>query len=139
MHIDTDDAADEMTLNLTSLIDVVFLLLIFFMVATTFLDPEREISIELPEALSAEVRRDPPHEIVINVLRDGSLSVNGETLDRAALDATLVRAAASDAQTPVTIRGDRLVHHEDVVGVMDACGAAGLSNLAVGTLEATGG
>jgi biopolymer transport protein ExbD len=139
VHIDTDEAADEMTLNLTSLIDVVFLLLIFFMVATTFLDPEREISIELPEALSAEVRDDPPREIVINVLRDGSLSVNGAALDRAALDATLKRAAASDADTPVTIRGDRLVHHEDVVGVMDACGAAGLSNLAVGTLEATGG
>ena len=128
-----------MGVNLTSLIDVVFLLLIFFMVATTFLDPEREISIELPEAATATVREDAPREIVINVLRDGSLSVNGEALDRAALEAALKRAAASDADTPVTIRGDRLVHHEDVVGVMDACGAAGLSNLAVGTLEVAGG
>jgi biopolymer transport protein ExbD len=48
-------------------------------------------------------------------------------------------AKAIKATTPVTIRGDRLVHHEDVVGVMDACGSAGLSNLAVGTLEVAGG
>jgi biopolymer transport protein ExbD len=126
-------------INLTALIDVVFLLLIFFMVATTFLDPEREISIELPEATTASVSEELPQEIVINVLRDGTLSVNGGSVDRAALDSVLKRAAKSDPTTPVTIRGDRLVHHEDVVGVMDACGSAGLSNLAVGTLEVAGG
>ena len=73
-----------MALNLTPLIDVVFLLLIFFMVATTFLEPEREISIELPEAATASERAEVPDEIVINVLRDGSLNVNGSAVDRAA-------------------------------------------------------
>jgi biopolymer transport protein ExbD len=139
MHIDDEEVVDEMALNLTPLIDVVFLLLIFFMVATTFLDPEREISIELPEASTASEQVDTPNEIVINVLRDGSLNLNGGPVDRAGLDSALARAARSDPATPVTIRGDRLVHHEDVVGVMDACGAAGLSNLAVGTLEVAGG
>ena len=133
-----DEGTDEMALNLTSLIDVVFLLLIFFMVATTFLDPEREIGIELPEASSAEVRGEVPDEIVINVGREGQLSVGGRSLDRAGLDAELLRVARTAPETPVTIRGDRLVHHEDIVGVMDACGAAGLSNLAVGTLESAG-
>jgi len=133
-----DEGTDEMALNLTSLIDVVFLLLIFFMVATTFLDPEREIGIELPEALSAEVRGEVPDEIVINVGREGQLSVGGRSLDRAGLDAELLRVARTAPETPVTIRGDRLVHHEDIVGVMDACGSAGLSNLAVGTLESGG-
>ena len=133
-----DEGTDEMALNLTSLIDVVFLLLIFFMVATTFLDPEREIGIELPEASSAEVRGEVPDEIVINVGREGQLSVGGRSLDRAGLDAELLRVARTAPETPVTIRGDRLVHHEDIVGVMDACGSAGLSNLAVGTLESGG-
>ena len=139
MRIAEPAEGEEMGLNLTSLIDVVFLLLIFFMVATTFLDPEREIGIELPEAESAEVSEEAPDEIIINVARDGALSLGGAPVDRAGLDAALKRAAASDPSTPVTIRGDRLVHHEDVVGVMDACGAAGLSNLAVGTLDPSGG
>jgi biopolymer transport protein ExbD len=139
MHINDEEVVDEMALNLTPLIDVVFLLLIFFMVATTFLDPEREISIELPEATNATQHVEVPNEIVINVLREGDLNLNGERVDRAALDSMLKRAAQNDPETPVTIRGDRLVHHEDVVGVMDACGAAGLSNLAVGTLEVAGG
>ena len=52
------------------------------------------------------------------------------------LEEELLRAARSHADVPVTIRGDRLVHHEDVVAVLDACGLAGLSNVAVGTLEA---
>ncbi len=139
MHIDDQEVIDEMALNLTPLIDVVFLLLIFFMVATTFLDPEREISIELPEAKAASERVEVAREIVINVLRDGSLHLNGGALDHSSLEAVLARAAKSDPSTPVTIRGDRLVHHEDVVAVMDACGTAGLSNLAVGTLEVAGG
>jgi biopolymer transport protein ExbD len=138
MRIRDGDGEGEMTLNLTSLIDVVFLLLIFFMVTTTFMDPEREIGLELPQASSGTPVEETPEEIVINVLRDGTLSVSGETVTKETLNASLLRAARNDPETPVTIRGDRLVHHEDIVGVMDACGQAGLSNLAVGTLESGG-
>ena len=49
MKIPEEESADELVLNLTPMIDVVFLLLVFFMVATTFLDPERELELELPE------------------------------------------------------------------------------------------
>lgn len=141
MRISVEEGTEELALNLTSLIDVVFLLLIFFMVATTFLDPEREIGIELPTADSAETRAELPDELVINVGREGQLTLGGRSLDRAGLDAELLRVARRAPETPVTIRGDRLVHHEDIVGVMDACGTAGLSNLAVGTLDsaASGG
>jgi biopolymer transport protein ExbD len=139
MQIRDPDQAEEMTLNLTPLIDVVFQLLVFFMVATTFLDPERELEIELPEASHSAEPGEAPREVVINVARDGTLYLGGAAVDRATLDAALKQAAASDPSTPVTIRGDRLSHHEAVVGVMDACGAAGLSNLAVGTLDPSGG
>jgi len=139
MHIRDTDEHENFQINLTSLIDVVFLLLIFFMVATSFLDPEKEIGIELPEAQSGVAAEQMPDEIIINVLRDGRLIVSGTEVDRTGLRSALERAARLDPDTPVTIRGDRQVAHEQVVGVMDACGLAGLTNLAVGTLENRGG
>jgi biopolymer transport protein ExbD len=61
--------------------------------------------------------------------------MGGREITREALPGELAAAAQSNQQVPVSIRGDRLVHHEDVVAVMDACGMAGLSNLSVGTLD----
>ena len=135
MNLRDEEGAEEPALNLTPMIDVVFQLLIFFMVATTFLDPEREMDVELPEAASGDPVEEQLDEIVINVLRDGGLVLSGETIQQEQLYTTLARAAERNPDTPVTIRGDRLVHHESIVGVMDACGAAGLYNLAIGTME----
>lgn len=138
MNIDTESEADELVLNLTPMIDVVFLLLIFFMVATTFLDPEREIEVELPTAESGAEPERPPEEIVIAVLEDGGFIHQGTRFDREGLLELLRRAAQHDPKTPVTIRGHRLARHESVVEVMDVCGIAGLSNLAVGTSHEEG-
>jgi len=135
MHLREEEPLDEQALNLTSMTDLVFLLLVFFLCATTFLDPERALRLELPQAHSAQRRDAPLEELVINVSRDGALTLAGRRIDRAGLERELRSAGARDPHTPVTIRGDRLVHHEDIVSVMDACGQAGLSNLAVGTLE----
>jgi biopolymer transport protein ExbD len=135
MHLRDEQPLDEQALNLTSMTDLVFLLLIFFLCATTFLDPERALQLELPQAQSAERRDEELQELVINVSRDGELTLSGRVVAREALERELRAAAARNPETPVTIRGDRLVHHEDIVAVMDACGQAGLVNLAVGTLE----
>ncbi len=135
MRIDDDSGVEEPAFNLTPMIDVVFQLLIFFMLATTFLDPEKEIEIALPEALSGAETEAVDDKIVINVLRDGRLVLSGQELNREGLEATLKRAAQRDRETPIEIRGDRLAHHEAIVGVMDACGLAGLVNLSVGTLD----
>lgn len=128
-----EESEEELILNLTPLIDVVFLLLIFFMVTTTFLDPEREIDVELPVAESAGEPDRTPEEIIVNVLENGDLVMSGETVTRDELIVVLKRTAQHDPKTPVTIRGHRSARHEAIVGVMDACGLAGLSNLAVGT------
>lgn len=135
MNIREDADADDLVVNLTPLIDVVFLLLIFFMVTTTFLDPEREIDVDLPTAQSAGEPDRAPDEIVVNVLADGTLVIQDETVTRDELMNVFRRAAQHDPETPVTIRGHRRAEHENIVGVMDACGLAGLSNLAVGTSE----
>jgi biopolymer transport protein ExbD len=136
MTVKIDKGRSAGLVNLTPMIDVVFQLLIFFMVATTFLDPEKEIDIELPEAASGAPAEETD-ELIINIMEDGSIILSGESLDDASLLARLKAAAQADPDTPVTIRGDRLVRHERVVMVMDACGQAGLLNLAVGTLEGT--
>jgi biopolymer transport protein ExbD len=122
---------EELALNLTSMTDIVFLMLIFFMLATTYADPERVLGVELPAASSSSVT--PPHELVICVLEDGRTVLDGTFVDRDALRARLVETARVAPETPVTIRGHRLAHHEAIVAVMDACGLAGLSNLSVGT------
>jgi len=125
---------EEPVLNLTPMIDVVFNLLVFFMCATTFFQAaEREIDIDLPNAESAGAVERPPEEIVITVRADGTVYVSGEPRAQADLLALLRAAAQADPETPVTIRGDREAEHQSIVSVMDACGLAGLFNLAVGT------
>ena len=133
MNIREDTDSEELVVNLTPLIDVVFLLLIFFMVTTTFLDPEREIDIDLPTAESAGDPDRSPDEIVVNVLEDGRIILEGSPITSEELLGVFKRAAQHDPETPVTIRGHRLAQHQNIVGVMDACGIAGLVNLSVGT------
>ena len=136
MKLDTEvGGPGELALNLTPMIDVVFLLLIFFMLATTFMDPEREIDLDLPEASSSLAQDTERDELIINVMRGGELKLGNNVVDRDGLLAELRRAARQNPDIAVTIRGDRLVTHEVIVSVMDACGQAGLRNLAVGTLE----
>ena len=135
MHIRDDDGSDEIVMNLAPMIDVVFLLLIFFMVSTTFVQKEKEMGLDLPQAESGEEAEITPDEIVINLMRDGRILVSGDELDRSALIEALTRIARRDPETPVTIRGDKEVFHEHVVAVMDACRIAGLSNLGVMTLD----
>ncbi len=139
MNIQEEEGTEELVLNLTPMIDVIFLLLIFFMVATTFQDPEKEMDVDLPAAGSGNPPSEQLDEIVINIKRDGTLVISGAETSREALDRLLASSAQENPDTPVTIRGDRLVHHETVVQVMDACGTAGLRNLSLGTLESKAG
>ena len=134
MNIQPDES-EELILNLTPMLDVIFQLLIFFMVATTFQKDEREINVELPQASTGNAISTETDEVIIHVRRDGTLVLGGEVVDAQELSRKLVAAAENNPETPVMIRGDRLVHHEDVVGVMDACGLAGLSSLSLGTME----
>ena len=135
MRIHSPDETEDLAPNLTPMVDVTFLLLTFFLLATTFLDPEKEINIELPVAQSGSEAGEIPKEIIINVLRDGEISLSGQIVDEEGLLRTLRQTAASAPDTQVTIRGDREVAHQSIVRVMDACGVAGLGKLAVGTLE----
>ncbi|MFN0242916.1 MAG: ExbD/TolR family protein [Planctomycetota bacterium] len=127
--------SDEPLLNLTPMIDVVFNLLVFFMLATTFLQREQLLGLELPAAASASPAARPLQELVIEISREGTTWIAGNQVDGTELARLLADAAHTDPARPVTVRGDRRVYHEQVVHVLDECLRAGLSNLALSTRE----
>lgn len=130
-----DDEEEVFEFSMAPMIDVVFLLLIFFMVSTTYSTEERDLGVELPTAQSGETSGGVPQELVINVFKDGRCSLAVRALGSGELERLLAEAASNDRSTQVTIRGDRLASHASIVAVMDACGVAGLSNLALGTRD----
>src|SRR5436190_15412420 len=98
------DSLDEPQINLTPMIDVVFNLLIFFMLATRFSDMERQFDVQLPTASSAQPLTNPPDEIVINVFGDGRLVVSQQSLTLEQLEGRLQAAHDRYADQAVLIR-----------------------------------
>ncbi len=127
---------EEVSVNLTPLIDVVFLLLIFFMVSTTF-TKESRLTLELPEASG-----DPaPQEVVpLEVIVDaqGQYMVNDLTVvspTLKGLKAAIAQVAAGDTSTPVVITADAKAPHQSVIRAMDAAGQLGFTALSLTTRE----
>jgi biopolymer transport protein ExbD len=121
--------------NLTPLIDVVFLLLIFFMVTTTFTD-EGKLTITLPEA-SGEPAQTLPKVLEVVVSGDGRFSVNGNMLtasDAKTLTAAVIDATAGDTSIPFVITADANTSHQSVITVMDVAGKTGFENISITTI-----
>lgn len=112
--------------DLTPVIDVVFLLLIFFLVATTFHQSEREMQITLPESRSGGPIALSLRELVVNVTADGAYIVAGRTIDEEALCAIVRERVASNPDQKVTIRGDRTASYGAVARALDLCKHAGV-------------
>jgi len=125
---------EELELNLTPLIDVVFLLLIFFMVSTTF-QKESELSVQLPKASQDPVARPSDAlEIVINAA--GQFFINDQELvnsDLRSLQAALSKLAAGRRDIPLTIRADAQTPHQAFVVAMDAAAQLGMLKLSIAT------
>lgn len=127
---------EEVAVNLTPLIDIVFLLLIFFMVSTTF-TKENHLSIDLPEA-SSEQRTVAPQAIEILISASGEYSINDQALINHQLDTLkrgLQKALGENSKAPVIITADARTPHEAVVRAMDAAGQLGLVNLSITTRQ----
>jgi len=130
---------DEVSINLTPLIDVVFLLLIFFMVSTTF-TRETQLSIDLPEA-EGDVKSVSDQEIEILIDEAGGYRVNGQGLVDArmrTLQAAIYKISAGDTTLPMIITADAQAAHEDVVRAMDAAGQMGFVHLSITTRQPAG-
>jgi biopolymer transport protein ExbD len=123
------EPVDEPTINVTSMVDVVLLLLIFFMVGTQFTKQESQYEINLPQVTDAQPLTALPDQLVINVAADGSLYM-GKTLKTAAEVETELRSARQRyADQVVVIRGDGQGPYQHVMNVLDICKQAHITNI----------
>ncbi len=134
------DSLEEPQLNLTPMIDIVFLLIIFFMVGTRFSEIEQQYDVELPTASAVEPMTSRPDAIILNVARSGNVAIGGETVDLEQLKSRLEAARKAYAEQAVLIRGDGEGMYQAVVDVMDVCHKAQIHrfSLAFQPLEAGG-
>ena len=123
------------SVQMASLMDVIFLLLCFFVTSSVFSQWETEISIALPTAKSATVPGRMPGEIILNMATDGSVSVNGQKLTLAEVTERLTRIAKLYPGQPVVIRADRETSYESLVKVIDTCRNSGVWNFSLATVE----
>jgi len=123
--------------NLTSLIDVVLLLLIFFMVSTSFVK-QSQITISLPEADSPSIVEEVPQQIDIMITETGTFLVNGRELinNRAeTIRNALQKTSNGDHSLPLTISADANAKHQFVVTAMDVAGRLGFTQINIATVN----
>jgi biopolymer transport protein ExbD len=123
--------------NLTSLIDVVLLLLIFFMVSTSFVK-QSQITIRLPEAESTAIVEEVPEQIDIMITASGTYLVNGRELinNRAeTIRNALQKVSGANNNLPLTISADANAKHQDVVTAMDVAARLGFSRISIATVN----
>jgi biopolymer transport protein ExbD len=134
MTIQIDKGSALGHLSLTPLIDIVFLLLIFFLVATRFAEEERELDVMLPEASEAQPLVGKPQELFINIDQAGRYYVTGKILHLAELDRVLKVAWVNNpGRQSVIIRADKRCRWEYVVAAMNACNKAHIHDYRVTT------
>lgn len=130
---------ENVDINLASLIDVVFILLLFFVVTTTF-TRETQLRVDLPEAVSGLPAEDQQvKQLDIAISAEGVFSVNNQLLEKndlASLMEALQKESGGDTQLPLSISADGKTPHQAVITAMDAAGKLGFSHLRMTTVEA---
>lgn len=126
LKLDPDEAP---AVNMTPMIDIVFNLLIFFLLGSTYLNEDRSLELELPRVVAAAPLTDAPDEIMINVLVDGKITVEGRELSVAELEALLTAARKNYPDQTVAVRGDRAALYERVLNVVAICRRAGIARV----------
>ena len=122
---------DQPTLNLTPMIDVVFLLIIFFMVATKFSELEQNIELEVPEVASAGTNRTPATPRTVAVYEDGHIELDGQQATLQELRSRLAANRAQDTDLNVVVRGDGQCDFQHIASAMAACRDAGVAELGI--------
>jgi biopolymer transport protein ExbD len=119
------------TLNLTSMIDVLFLLIIFFVVGTKFIEAERQIELKLPQVARNDALSAAPEKKVVNVYRDGQITLDRKNVSLVELKDQLAAARSQYQALGVMVRGDGSTPFERVANVLNACKQAGIADLAI--------
>lgn len=131
MPLKVADLTEEPTLNLTPMIDIVFLLIIFFMVGTQFAEQERLFDVQVPSVSDAPPLTDRPDEIVVNVSTGGEVSIRNEILSIAALETRLATARTSYPDQAVVVRGSGPDPYQHVMDVLAACHRAKIQHISL--------
>ncbi len=129
------ESDERFEIALAPLIDMVFLLLIFFLVATRFSDPERDQAVKLPEVSEGTAMKKTPDEIIVNVRQGGVLVVSGRILTTDELQQKLIEGVKENPKLVVKVRGDALVYHKHTVAVLELCQKAGIKTVSIVTRE----
>ncbi|MEX2122554.1 MAG: biopolymer transporter ExbD [Woeseia sp.] len=127
----------EPGVNLTPLIDCVFLLLIFFMVSTSFVR-QSQITIRLPEAENTAMVDQPPEQIDVMITDQGTYFVNGRELINnrpETIRNALQKVSAGNTKLPLTISADANARHQHVVTAMDVAGRLGFVRISIATVD----
>jgi biopolymer transport protein ExbD len=122
---------EEPQINLTSMLDVVMLLIVFFMVGTKFSEEERQTNIQVPTASDNYTLSGEPDKIIINVTIDKEISVRNEAYTLDSLKTMLVAAREAYPGQGVVIRGDGRGELQSAVDVMSACTSAGIKSVSL--------
>ncbi len=123
-----DDAA---SVNLTPMIDIVFLLIIFFMVGTKFTELERKIGLQVPQVNNVGALTTAPERKVVSVYRDGTIMLDRQEVSPEQLTETLRGALAEYADLGILVRGDADGRLQTVATVLNACRQAGVSKMGI--------
>ena len=123
-------------IGLTPLIDVVFLLLVFFLVSTSFVRPEKSIDVKLPRASESTGNADKKGTLVVNVMETGLLRAGGRILHGTGELVEMLRTARrKNPELVVIIRGDKNARHMHVVKAMNAALQAGIGEMSIAVFE----
>ncbi len=120
-------------MQFTSMIDVVFLLLCFFITTSVFSQWEYEVDVILPTAQSGKMPDRLPGEVIINLSRDGRIVINQQVLTAPQLRERLDRLARYFPGQPIVLRADKQTSYENVIGVIDLCRQADIWNISFAT------
>jgi biopolymer transport protein ExbD len=137
MRLQSRKAKEDPEINLIALIDVALLLVIFFMLSSTFMQ-EGRLKIELPQASLAPTGRQKSDPLVVSVTQAGSYRVNDRELVNASTDtlrAAILEVAGADRERPVTVRADGRATHQSVITAMDVLGKLGFVKINIATVE----
>jgi biopolymer transport protein ExbD len=126
---------DGQGVRIAPLIDIVFLLLIFFLVATTFYEAEKDINIRLAGATEGEERSITPEIIIVNISEAGALVINQRLYTLEQLETFLKEAKDKNPNLTTILRCDKRARHADFVAALNVCERTGISQISVATLQ----
>ncbi|MDP9185802.1 MAG: biopolymer transporter ExbD [Verrucomicrobiota bacterium] len=122
-------------IQLAPLVDVLLLLLIFFLLTWNAARNENELDVKVPKASAAKEKSAPVGDVVVNVKADGNVVVNRRTLNAAELTDLLKSLVQLNSEQAVIIRGDEAGAYKNIIGVLNICTDAGITNVAFATAK----